>query len=68
MACGAGRNIHFTLAFGKVAACCMRRRIGMDQKEYARIVAGISSRILAEFENGEDEKESEKQDPFGSCK
>ena len=30
----------------------MRRILGMSQKAYARRVAGISPRILAEFENG----------------
>lgn len=34
------------------AARRMRKSIGMNQKEYARKVAGISPRILAEFENG----------------
>jgi transcriptional regulator with XRE-family HTH domain len=30
----------------------MRRILGMSQKEYARRVAGISPRILSEFETG----------------
>ena len=30
----------------------MRKILGMNQKEYARKVAGISPRILSEFENG----------------
>jgi transcriptional regulator with XRE-family HTH domain len=30
----------------------MRKILGMNQKEYAQNVAGISPRILCEFENG----------------
>ncbi len=30
----------------------MRKILGMSQKEYAQKVAGISPRILSEFENG----------------
>ncbi|PLY03039.1 MAG: XRE family transcriptional regulator [Desulfuromonas sp.] len=30
----------------------MRRILGMTQKDYARKVAGVSPRILSEFENG----------------
>ena len=30
----------------------MRKILGMNQKEYAQKVAGISPRILSEFENG----------------
>lgn len=30
----------------------MRKILGMNQKEYAHKVAGISPRILSEFENG----------------
>jgi transcriptional regulator with XRE-family HTH domain len=30
----------------------MRKILGMNQKDYARKVADISTRILAEFENG----------------
>jgi len=30
----------------------MRKILGMTQKEYAKKVAGISPRILSEFENG----------------
>ena len=30
----------------------MRKILGMNQKAYARKVAGISPRILSEFENG----------------
>jgi transcriptional regulator with XRE-family HTH domain len=30
----------------------MRKILGMTQKDYARKIAGISPRILSEFENG----------------
>jgi len=30
----------------------MRKILGMTQKDYAKMVAGVSPRILSEFENG----------------
>jgi transcriptional regulator with XRE-family HTH domain len=49
-------SLYMDLASGDIdirrATVRMRKILGMSQKEYARKVAGISSRILAEFENG----------------
>ncbi len=48
--------LYLDLARGDIdirsATVRMRKILGMNQKEYARKVAGISPRILAEFENG----------------
>jgi transcriptional regulator with XRE-family HTH domain len=48
--------LYLDLASGDIdirsATVRMRKILGMNQKEYAHKVAGISSRILAEFENG----------------
>ncbi len=48
--------LYLDLASGSIdirrATVRMRKILGMNQKEYARKVAGISPRILAEFENG----------------
>jgi len=49
-------SLYLDLASGDIdirrATVRMRRILGMNQKEYAHKVAGISPRILAEFENG----------------
>jgi transcriptional regulator with XRE-family HTH domain len=49
-------NLYRDLARGAVdireASRRMRRILGMSQKDYARKVAGVAPRILAEFENG----------------
>ena len=49
-------TLYLDLASGEIdirsATVRMRKILGMNQKEYARKVAGISPRILAEFENG----------------
>jgi len=49
-------TLYLELASGDIdirsATVRMRKILGMNQKEYARKVAGISPRILAEFENG----------------
>ena len=49
-------SLYLDLASGDIdirrATVRMRRILGMNQKEYARKVAGISPRILSEFENG----------------
>ena len=48
--------LYFGLAKGDIdirkATRQMRKILGMTQKEYAKKVAGISPRILSEFENG----------------
>jgi transcriptional regulator with XRE-family HTH domain len=49
-------SLYLELASGKIdirkATPRMRKILGMNQKEYARKVAGISPRILSGFENG----------------
>jgi len=49
-------GLYLELAQGKIdirnAVRKMRKILGMTQKEYAKKVAGISPRILSEFENG----------------
>lgn len=53
---GLKEALYKQLASGEVdirtATRRMRRILGMTQKEYARKVAGISPRVLSEFENG----------------
>ena len=49
-------NLYYALACGDIdireATRKMRKILGMNQKEYAKKIAGISPRILSEFENG----------------
>lgn len=49
-------NLYFSLARGNIdireATRQMRKILGMTQKEYAQKIAGVSPRILSEFENG----------------
>ena len=49
-------ELYRNLALGDIgireATRGMRKILGMSQKEYAKKIAGISPRILSEFENG----------------
>jgi transcriptional regulator with XRE-family HTH domain len=49
-------TLYRSLATGEIgireATRQMRKILGMTQKDYARKIAGISPRILSEFENG----------------
>jgi transcriptional regulator with XRE-family HTH domain len=49
-------ELYYALACGDIdireASRKMRKILGMSQKEYAKKIAGVSPRIISEFENG----------------